>query len=378
MLLKSLTDSRGGVGASKSALADVLDSLPIAVMTCTPGDQRVTSVNRAMRACLDGLAAHLPCASGEVVGRPLHELLPGFERLAPVLSHPHHLPHVTEIAAGPERFRIRASAVFDASGRYCGASLIWTPLSRAADAPDPNDIVAPATEIGASAARVRAGASSLSETAERTREMASSLSAETERLGDAAQEIGRRVSRSLGLAGRAGEGAQTSAAAMSALEAAAERVGDAVARVHDIAEQTNLLAINATIEATRAGEGGRGFAVMAREVKALSDQVSAATGEIGGLVRKIRESAGTVTADLASVSRSVHDLEETAAAVSRVIEDHQTSARKLATNMRDISQASGETGRAAHEVSRAAQGLSGWVERLDAAVNKVPPVPRAS
>jgi methyl-accepting chemotaxis protein len=378
MRLKPFAETRGLVGGHKTAFADVLDSLPVAVMACEPGEQRVVSANRAMRACLDGLAAHLGLSSSEVMNRRLADWLPGAETLAAMLSHPHDLPYGTELVIGPERFRVQGSAIFDAGGRFCGASLTWTPISRTADKPDPQDIAAPTAELAASAAAIRAGASSLCGTAERAREMTASLSTDAERLSDAAQSVDREVSRSLDLAGGAAQNAKTSAAAISALEDSAGRIADLVARVRDIAEQTNLLAINATIEASRVGESGRGFASMAREVKALSDQAGNATDEIGGLVRSIREATGRATEDLAATSRSIDGMKDAAGSLSQVAGDQQGATRMLAARVQTVSQASNETGRIAHEVSRSAQGLAARIERLQAVVESSSPPDQAS
>ena len=89
------------------------------------------------------------------------------------------------------------------------------------------------------------------------------------------------------------------------LEASSREIGKVTKVINDIAARTSILAINASIQASEAGEAGRGFAVVAQEVEQLADRSSAASQQINRLVKIIQDETGEVSSAMTSTSREV-------------------------------------------------------------------------
>ena len=211
-----------------------------------------------------------------------------------------------------------------------------------------------------------------------------SVASATEELSSSVNEISRQVQESARMANEAVSQARTTNDRVSQLSKAASRIGDVVELINTIAEQTNLLALNATIEAARAGDAGRGFAVVASEVKALAEQTSKATGEIGqqitGIqaatqdsVNAIKEISGTIER-LSEISSTIAAaVEEQGAAtqeISRNVQQAAHGTQQVSSNITDVQRGASETGSASTQVLSAAQSLSGDSNRLKHEVGK--------
>lgn len=137
-----------------------------------------------------------------------------------------------------------------------------------------------------------------------------------------------------------------------------EHIEQALARIQSISNQTNLLALNATIQAARAGKAGRAFAVVAGEVKQLSQETGSAAQEISTVLRGLTGSLRQSVSSMETVSEAVHEGET----ISRRVVEHMNTIDSLAqealSSSEEIARALEQQGEAAVEVSRASSSIA--------------------
>ena len=195
----------------------------------------------------------------------------------------------------------------------------------------------------------------------------------------AIENVSKNLAEIAGLAGRSVDNALQGARAVSEvmeginlIAEGAEKIGGIISVISDIADQTNLLALNAAIEAARAGEHGRGFAVVADEVSKLADRSSTSTKEIVSL---IKESAKNVTRGVETAKGSQAAMEQIRTAsqtVQVMIEDLSDSmsqqvgaVRELAKALESVSEMSQSISVAAEEQTTNARQVSRAVENVN-------------
>ncbi|HEY0440658.1 MAG TPA: methyl-accepting chemotaxis protein [Xanthobacteraceae bacterium] len=165
-------------------------------------------------------------------------------------------------------------------------------------------------------------------------------------------EIDRQVAQSTSIAEKAVGEAERTHEAVNELDQAARRIGDVVKLITAVAEQTNLLALNATIEAARAGEAGRGFAVVASEVKALSGQTAKATEEIAGHISGMQQATQRSVEAIGTIRRTIRDIGNISGAIAAAVTEQGAATQEIARSA-DI--AAKRTIEAAGEISQASE-----------------------
>jgi methyl-accepting chemotaxis protein len=198
-----------------------------------------------------------------------------------------------------------------------------------------------------------------------------SVAGATEELVASAGEIGRQTERSSEIAARAAARASETDKQIQGLAEAAQKVGDVVKLITDIAEQTNLLALNATIEAARAGEAGKGFAVVASEVKNLANQTAHATEEIAQQVAAIQGETKTAVVAIQGISGIVGEINQIASAIAAAIEQQSSAMREIARNVEGASSGTQSVSNSIGHVSNAATQTGGAANAMLGAVAKL-------
>lgn len=183
--------------------------------------------------------------------------------------------------------------------------------------------------------------------ASRAKQNVESVAAASEQLTYSIREIAQRVQESSKIAEAAVQHARNGNFVINSLDEASVKIGAVVSLINDIAGQTNLLALNATIEAARAGEAGRGFSVVASEVKSLADQTSQATDEIGLQITSIQDATKQTVEAIHQIGQIIDKISEISTAISAAVEEQSAATNEISRN---IQQAAVETQKVAAHV----------------------------
>jgi methyl-accepting chemotaxis protein len=221
---------------------------------------------------------------------------------------------------------------------------------------------------------------------------ATAMSAATEQLSVSIDQVARNASDTMSLTqettSAVAHGRQAVHATISAMESTSHKVSIAADKVRDlgeqghqvqtiaetiqgIADQTNLLALNAAIEAARAGEAGRGFAVVADEVRKLAEKAKLSAGDITSILSALLDRVGSVAGDIVEAAERAQDSASQSRQVETALQAIQTHAEKMLASVADITSAAREQSSAGHEIARQVQAVAALSDSTCERVNKV-------
>ncbi len=181
------------------------------------------------------------------------------------------------------------------------------------------------------------------------------VAAATEQLTASVSEISRQVEKANGAARDAAERSRRTDKTVQNLKKAAAQIDDVVKLILSIARQTNLLALNATIEAARAGDAGKGFTVVATEVKQLAASTANATSRIAVEIKAIQNSTDEAVDAVAGVATAIDQVNEVANAIAEAVNQQGVATGEIVAQLHSVSRATNTATLAMREVCATAE-----------------------
>ena len=194
-----------------------------------------------------------------------------------------------------------------------------------------------------------------------------SAAAATDQMSASIREISTQINQAAHVVSSAVNTTKVTHGTFVELTRSAERIGAIVKLIQQIAEQTNLLGLNATIEAARAGTAGRGFGVVASEVKSLAVQTAKATEEIASQIEALQVSARDAVTAMGSIEECMNDIHAYTSGVASSVEEQNVATGGIFTHVATAAQETAKIVAMLNDVTAAAVATRASAENLLAA-----------
>ncbi|MBS9477690.1 methyl-accepting chemotaxis protein [Ancylobacter radicis] len=217
------------------------------------------------------------------------------------------------------------------------------------------DVSTAARNLSATAEETSRQAEAVTNAAAEASTNVQTVAAATEEMTSSIREIGTQVTQAATIASAGSEEVNRAANEIRELSEAANKIGEVVSLITDIAGQTNLLSLNATIEAARAGDAGRGFGVVAQEVKQLAEQTARATQEIASKVQDIQQATGRTVNSIEKIVGTITQIRDATSMIASAVEEQTATTQEIAANTHMAASGTGAVNDNIAGVGRAAE-----------------------
>ena len=357
----------------RAGLRSTLDRIPLNALL-VDRDGRIAHVNRPGARSLRELCGGGP---SEWAGQPLSQL---FGASVPFSIQDEHL----EVTVGEERLEVSTMAMSGSRVVTPGWLVLWRSVTEEQSQDETmqrtvHELGSATEELTVAAVQLMANSDTAAERAnrmlDRTREVTDnthSVANATEQMSGTVKEISLNTRELAAGIVRAVAAVERSKEIADGLRDSAREISRVSETISDITDQTNLLALNATIEAAGAGDAGRGFAIVANEVKELARETMSATGAIDAQVRRMIKRSEDVAGAVSEVAEVVEGVNSLATTLAAAIEEQSTTTHEIASSVSYAAESATEIGRemetlfeAAHSSAQTAESVRSAAEQLN-------------
>lgn len=319
-----------------------------------PMERLITTTEKIVEEGKQSEMAALPVARNDEVGRlserfnDLLEMMRDLSRAADAIAAGELRLEITRKGELPDAFRRMLESLRSMVREIRGTSV---------------DLASAATEILAASQEQESAAASQSSAMEEINRTMESLSASAAHVSDSVQGVLANAEQTLTTTDRM-------VARITELSGHANRIGEILDVIREIADRSDLLALNGSLEASRAGDSGHGFALVAAEMRRLAERVTASVEDVKRLVSDIRDSGSSTVAATEEGRRLADGTTEAARQITFVTQQQRSGTEQVSESIRNITDVVTQAVSATAQTRTSAQGLKSQADRLAALVKR--------